>query len=114
MPSLLATLGTLAIMGYAGLPLQLLNVLTLLLVFGMGIDYGLFLVAQKSDARAFLAICVAALLTLSAFGLLAVSSTPALRTIGLTTVFGIGLAWLFTPLFRPDAGSGAGAGSAST
>jgi len=100
MPSLLATLGTLAIMGYAGLPLQLLNVLTLLLVFGMGIDYGLFLVAQKSDARAFLAICVAALLTLLAFGLLAASSTPALRTIGLTTALGISLAWLFTPLFR--------------
>jgi len=100
MPSLLATLGTLAIMGYAGLPLQLLNMLTLLLVFGMGIDYGLFLVAQRSDARAFLAICVAASLTLAAFGLLAVSSTPALRTIGVTTVLGIGLAWLFTPLFR--------------
>jgi predicted exporter len=100
MPSLLATLGTLAIMGYAGLPLQLLNVLTLLLVFGMGIDYGLFLVAQKSDARAFLAICVAASLTLPAFGLLAASSTPALQTIGLTTILGITLAWLFTPLFR--------------
>jgi predicted exporter len=100
MPSLLATLGTLAIMGYIGLPLQLLNVLTLLLVFGMGIDYGLFLIAQKSDARAFLAVCVAALLTLPAFGLLAMSSTPALQAIGLTTVLGIGLAWLFTPLFR--------------
>jgi len=111
MPSLLATLGTLAIMGYAGLPLQLLNVLTLLLVFGMGIDYGLFLIAQKSDSRAFLAICVAALLTLPAFGLLAMSSTPALRTIGLTTILGISLAWLFTPLFRPDAGSDADAGS---
>ena len=100
MPSLLATLGTLAIMGYAGIPLQLLNVLTLLLVFGMGIDYGLFLIAQRSDARAFLAICVAAALTLPAFGLLAVSSTPALQTIGVTTMLGIGLAWLFTPLFR--------------
>ncbi|MDR0251181.1 MAG: hypothetical protein LBI35_07755 [Burkholderiales bacterium] len=100
MPSLLATLGTLAIIGYIGLPLQLLNVLTLLLVFGMGIDYGLFLIAQRSDARAFLAICVAASLTLPAFGLLAMSSTPALQAIGLTTVIGIGLAWLFTPLFR--------------
>ncbi|MCL2875034.1 MAG: MMPL family transporter [Betaproteobacteria bacterium] len=104
MPSLLATLGTLAVMGYAGVPLQLLNVLTLLLVFGMGIDYGLFLVAQRSDARAFLAICVAASLTLAAFGLLAVSSTPALQTIGVTTVLGIGLAWLFTPLFREHTG----------
>ncbi|MDR2173134.1 MAG: MMPL family transporter [Burkholderiales bacterium] len=103
LPSLLATLGTLAIMGYVGFPLQLLNVLTLLLVFGMGIDYGLFLTAQKSDARAFLAICVAASLTLPAFGLLALSSTPALQTIGLTTVLGIGLAWLFTPFFRPPA-----------
>ncbi|MDR2015002.1 MAG: MMPL family transporter [Azoarcus sp.] len=100
MPSLL---GTLAIMGYAGLPLQLLNVLTLLLVFGMGIDYGLFLTAQRGDVRAFLAICVAAALTLLSFGLLALSSTPALRTIGLTTVLGISLAWLTTPLFRLSA-----------
>ncbi|MDR2244081.1 MAG: hypothetical protein LBE15_01565 [Burkholderiales bacterium] len=100
LPSLLAALGTLAIMGYAGLPLQLLNVLALLLVFGIGVDYGLFLNAQRSDARAFLAICVAALLTLPAFGLLAMSSTPALQAIGLTTVLGISLAWLFTPLFR--------------
>lgn len=100
MPSLLATLGTLAIMGYAGLPLQLLNVLTLLLVFGMGIDYGLFLVSQKSDARAFLAICIAAATTLLSFGLLAASGTPALRTIGLTILIGISLAWLSTPIFR--------------
>jgi predicted exporter len=101
-PSLLATLGTLAIMGCAGIPLQLLNVLTLLLVFGMGIDYGLFLISQKSDVRAFLAICVAASLTLLSFGLLAASSTPALRTIGITTVLGIGLAWLATPVFRVE------------
>jgi predicted exporter len=28
------------------------------------------------------------------------SSTPALQAIGITTVLGISLAWLFTPLFR--------------
>ncbi|MDR2925313.1 MAG: hypothetical protein LBU76_05120, partial [Azoarcus sp.] len=103
MPSLLATLGTLAIMGYAGLPLQLLSALTLLLVFGMGIDYGLFLVSQKSDARAFLAICAAAATTLLSFGLLAASTTPALRTIGLTILIGISIAWLTTPIFRKAA-----------
>jgi len=32
---------------------------------------------------------------------LALSSTPALRAFGLTLLFGIGLVWLISPLFRP-------------
>ena len=101
-PSLLATLCTLAVMGYAGIPLQLLSVLTLLLVLGMGVDYAIFFQARHSDNRAFVAITVAAALTILSFGLLAFSSTPALHALGLATTLGIGLTWLLTPLFRPE------------
>ena len=101
-PSLLATLCTLAVMGYAGIPLQLLSVLTLLLVLGMGVDYAIFFQARHSDHRAFVAITAAAALTILSFGLLAFSSTPALHALGLATTLGIGLNWLLTPLFRPN------------
>ena len=81
--------------------MQLLTVLTLLLVLGMGVDYAIFFQARHSDNRAFVAITVAASLTILSFGLLAFSSTPALHALGLATTLGIGLTWLLTPLFRP-------------
>lgn len=101
-PSLLATLCTLAVMGYTGIPVQLLTVLTLLLVLGMGVDYAIFFQARHSDNRAFVAITVAASLTILSFGLLSFSSTPALHALGLATTLGIGLTWLLTPLFRSN------------
>ena len=39
-----------------------------------------------------------------AFGLLALSSTPALHGFGLTLLLGIGLVWLLSPCFRLVAG----------
>jgi hypothetical protein len=35
-----------------------------------------------------------------AFGLLALSATPALHTFGLSMLFGVGLSWLLSPCFR--------------
>lgn len=100
-PTLLAGLLTVALLGLLGQPLQLFNVLALLLLLGMGIDYGIFLVEHRGDASAWLAVCVGAASTWLSFGLLALSATPALRAFGLTLLFGIGLVWLISPLFRP-------------
>ena len=47
------------------------------------------------------AVCVGAASTWLSFGLLGLSATPALRAFGLTLLFGIGLVWLISPLFRP-------------
>lgn len=103
LPTLLAGVATVAALGWLGQPLQLFNVLALLLLLGMGIDYGIFLLEHDGDPAAWTAVCVGAASTWLSFGLLALSSTPALRAFGLTLLFGIGLVWLLSPLFRPSA-----------
>ena len=105
MPTMLAGLCAVAVLGWLGQPLQLFNVLALLLLLGMGIDYGIFLLEHRRDASAWLAVCGGAASTWLSFGLLALSATPALRAFGLTLLLGIGLVWLISPLFRPDAGA---------
>jgi predicted exporter len=104
LPTLLAGLLTVALLGWLGQPLQLFNVLALMLLLGMGIDYGVFLVEHRGDPSAWLAVSVGAASTWLSFGLLALSSTPALRAFGLTLLFGIGLVWVISPLFRPASG----------
>lgn len=102
LPTVLAALFTLAVLGWLGVPLQLFNVLALLLLVGMGIDYGIFLLEHRGDTSAWLAVGVGAASTWLSFGLLALSATPALRAFGLTLLLGIGLVWVLSPLFRPE------------
>lgn len=104
LPTLIASLLTVATLGWLGQPLQLFNVLALLLLIGMGIDYGIFLLEHRGDASAWLAVCVGAASTWLSFGLLALSGTPALRAFGLTLLLGIGLVWMISPLFRSRVG----------
>lgn len=100
LPVALAAGGTLAIFGMAGVPVQLLVVLGLLLVLGTGVDYGVFIDELHGRPRAFVAVSLAAIATMISFGLLALSSTPALRAFGLTILVGNGLVWLLAPCFR--------------
>ena len=103
MPTAVATLGTLALLALFGQPLQLFNVLALALLLGIGIDYGIFLLERENaDAgSAWLAVVLGAAGTWLSFGLLALSSTPALRSFGLTLLFGILLVWFAAPFYRP-------------
>jgi predicted exporter len=103
-PTALASLLALALLALLGQPLQLFNVLALLLILGMGVDYGIFMLESpgRHEPRPFLSITLAAASTLLAFGLLALSGTPALRAFGLTMLLGITLAWLLTPVFMPE------------
>ena len=90
---------SLAVMGYLGIPLQLLSILALLLTLGMGVDYAIFLQARRAHAHTLLATTLAASLTLLSFGLLALSNTPALHALGLLVTLGVTLSWLLTPVF---------------
>ena len=103
MPTALATVGTLALLAAFGQPLQLFNVLALALLLGIGVDYGIFLLERENaDAgAAWLSVVLGAASTWLSFGLLALSSTPALHAFGLTLSFGILIVWLVTPLYRP-------------
>jgi predicted exporter len=98
-PVLIAGCATLSILGYLGIPVQLLGILALLLTLGMGIDYAIFLQARQTHAHTLLATTLAASLTLLSFGLLALSGTPALHILGLTATLGVTLSWLLTPVF---------------
>ena len=106
-PTALASLATLALLGIAGQNLQLFHVLALMLLLGIGVDYGIFLHENPSrrDAIAWLAVALSALGTLLSFGLLSLSKTPALQAFGLTMLIGTTTVWLIVPCFRDDRAS---------
>jgi len=101
LPAALAGAATLAILGAAGVMTNLLHVLSLLLVLSIGVDYGVFLVECSRHGPlgpTTMSLASSALTTMASFGLLAISSTPALRAIGLTTAIGISLSLLLAPM----------------
>jgi predicted exporter len=105
LPTAVASLATLALLAVFGQPLQLFNVLALALLLGIGIDYGIFLLERERDGdssgSAWLAVVLGAGSTWLSFGLLALSTTPALRSFGLTLLFGIAIVWFIAPSYRP-------------
>ena len=116
LPTALAGVIALAALAWLGEPLQLFTILALLLLLGMGIDYGIFLLEHRDDGASWLAVSLGAASTMLGFGLLALSATPALHTFGLTLLLGIGLVWLLSPLLRaaPDALAQPSAGAAAS
>ncbi|MGB6188887.1 MAG: MMPL family transporter [Aeromonas molluscorum] len=92
----------LALLAACGQPLTLFGVLALSLIFGIGIDYGLFFAHSGADPHrqrsTLLAILLANLTTQLAFGLLALSHTPAIAGFGLVLSGGIFTAFLLSPL----------------
>lgn len=101
LPSALASLFALGLMGWIGEPLQLFSVLALIILLGIGVDYGIFLVEHQGDGSAWLAVVLGSASTLLSFGLLALSSTPALRSFGLTMAIGVTTVVLLSPIFLP-------------
>ena len=100
LPTIIAALASLSASAWLGEPVQLFTVLAHFLILGTGVDYGIFLLEHHADPSSWLAVCLGAASTLLAFGLLALSATPALHTFGLSMLFGVGLSWLLSPCFR--------------
>jgi predicted exporter len=97
-PTLLAMALALGILGYLGTPFTLFNLMALMLVLGVGVNYAIFLREGGMHAAATLAgVLLSAGTTLLSFGLLSFSSMPALSGFGLTLLIGIGIAVLFSP-----------------
>ena len=98
-PSAAASLVTLALFGWCGVPVNLFTLLSLWLVLGLGVDYGIFLRHGRTALpTAVLSVTLSAITTLLAFGLLAFSATPFIQSIGLTLLVSITLSWLFAML----------------
>lgn len=102
LPSLLVVVVLLGAFAFFGVETNLLHVIALMMVMGMGVDYGIFLVDTHADPEAFgstlLSLLLACLTTVFVFGALAISEHPALRALGMTTGFGVLLAFLFAPV----------------
>jgi predicted exporter len=99
MPTLLAVALALGVFGYSGTPVTLFNIMGLMLVIGVGVNYAIFLREGGVRTAATLAgVLLSAGTTLLSFGLLAFSSMPALSSFGLTLLVGIGIAVLLAPM----------------
>ena len=95
----LAALASLGLLGWAGEAISMFNVMALLLVLEIGIDYALFFRETGVEGPStLLAIALSCLTTVLAFGILAFSSTAAIHSFGLTILVGILSAFLLSPL----------------
>ena len=101
LPAVLAAIATTAILGWMGTPLNIFHAIGLALVLSMGVDYGIFVVegrASRTDAaRSLVSVLTATVTTILSFGMLAVSSNPALRSLGTTIALGMTLAFVLSP-----------------
>ncbi len=98
-----------ALLVLTGTPLSLFHLSSLLLVLGIGLDYGLFyerlradVVEQRATATA---LVVCNLTTVVVFGALATSQVPVLQAIGATVAIGAPLSLIFTAMMATDAPS---------
>jgi predicted exporter len=95
LPALTGLLVLLGGMAWLGLELNLFNVIASLLIIGLGVDYGIFMVCHgqsKEDLASVRAVVVSGLSTLIGFGALTLAQHPALFSIGLTLLLGISAA----------------------
>ncbi len=92
-PMALTTLVTVAVLHAAGVALNLFHLVSLVLAAGLGLDYGLFFERTLHDAegrpRTLHALLVCATAACMVFAVLASSTLPVLRSIGVTVVLGV-------------------------
>lgn len=98
LPCLIACISALALSSGLGLALNLFNILALMLILGIGIDYSLFFAEHAYSNTTLLAISLSAMTTILSFGLLALSATQAIHGFGITVSLGIFIAWFLAPM----------------
>ncbi|MDB4974892.1 MAG: rane protein exporter [Myxococcaceae bacterium] len=100
-PAVLGAGAALGVEALRGVPATLMHVIGVLLVLSMGVDYGIYALESRSSVEEGVttlgSVLLAALTTVLSFGLLGVSSNPALAAIGSTVGFGL----FFTVLASP-------------
>lgn len=100
-PAWTAAATTLGILGLVGVEGNLMHLLALVLVLSMGIDYGIFMAEHSEESElpsTLLSVVAATVTTILSFGLLALSTNPALRSLGMATGIGLALCMVLAPL----------------
>ena len=91
---------TLAIVSQIELGINLFHLMALVLVLGIGIDMGIFLIETNEANTTWLAVSLSAYTSLFAFGLLTLSNIPVLHHFGITVLIGLSLTWLLMVITR--------------
>ena len=93
LPMALTTLVILGVLRAFGVELTLFHLVALILAAGLGLDYALFFDhagdGMRDQLRTLHALIVCSLMTLLVFALLALSTIPVLRAIGITVTLGV-------------------------
>ncbi len=95
LPVATGLLGMFGIMAATGTAFNLFNVIAAILVIGLGVDYGIFMVCRVFEGHhrgVDRAVLASGLTTLAGFGALVLARHPALHSIGLSVLIGIGVA----------------------
>ena len=106
----LSALSAMAVFCYlTGNSLNMMHLLMGIMVIGISVDYGIFIVNACRDtglATTIRAVSICAISTLTGFGVLAFAQHPALHSLGVTVLVGIGAAWptalLVTPILAGE------------
>jgi predicted exporter len=106
-PMTLATFLVLAVERACGVEVSLFHLVALILAAGLGLHYALFFERDTGDAaeqrRTLHATLVCVLSALLVFGMLAWSTIPVLRAIGLTVSLGVAFHFCLSILMAPHA-----------
>jgi predicted exporter len=103
LPVAAAVTGVVTVLLAVAQPLSMFHLVALLLVVGVGLDYGLFFHraagdgAEREQIVRALAVCASS--TTLVFGLLSFSQTPVLHAIGSTVAIGVILCFLLAAVF---------------
>ncbi|MDR9501648.1 MAG: hypothetical protein RI601_07615 [Desulfurivibrionaceae bacterium] len=90
----------------SGGELNMMHLLMGIMVIGLSVDYGIFMVCRGREIASMQAISICACSSLIGFGVLAFAAHPALHALGITVLVGIGAAWptalLVTPILAGE------------
>jgi predicted exporter len=83
------------VMSLFNISFNIFNIISTILIIGLGVDYGIFMVCKSSEDYEHdtdTAVLLSGLTTLTGFGALVFARHPALHSIGITVLLGIGAA----------------------
>jgi uncharacterized protein len=83
------------VMSLLNIPFNIFNIISTILIIGLGVDYGIFMVCKCSEDYEHdtdTAVLLSGLTTVTGFGALIFARHPALHSIGITVLLGIGAA----------------------
>jgi 1-acyl-sn-glycerol-3-phosphate acyltransferase len=110
LPLLIGLLWTLGLMGWLGLPIDMMNCVFVIFIIGIGEDYSVFLATSKLDewrghqpriAATSASVMISALTTIFGFAVLIFAKHPVLFSMGTTVLLGMACAFAATLVITP-------------